>query len=178
MNTFSYYATFDESLAMLADLCAAGLRVVPNRRYERNEAPAYDHVTDDLVAVLKEGPAFLLAGPYSRFPPQLKRLDRGPAEGSWVIDFMCQGPMLEGMLGRANVVDGVLRLLPGDLGHQPRYTNPETGRRENIAADLKTAYKRAIVTMQRRLVVHPITNLPIGPAAVALAQAGAAIGVR
>ena len=77
--------------------------------------------------------AFLLAGPFSRFPPQLKRLDRGPAEGRWVIDFMCQGPMLEGMLGRANTVDGV-RGRPEATGGRRRRCSRKPPKRLRLSA--------------------------------------------
>jgi hypothetical protein len=174
MAIFFYSATFDESVAITRDLCEQGYRVILSRTYDRPRAPEYDHVTDDLVELLSEGPGFYLAGAFTRFPVQLYRLGSGPAEGKYVVDALAQGPLLQGLLARLNVVDGAPTLLLGDLMYQRAYSHPETGAWENPSQELKDAYKHALRVMKKRLVKHELAKYHIGPEALRLAQEGKA----
>jgi hypothetical protein len=174
MPKFFYSATFDESIEITRDLCKSGFRIIPDRTYDGPLAPEYDHVTDDLVELLREGPGFFLAGAFSRFPVQLFRLGGGPAEGKYVVDMFAHGPLLQGLLARLNVVDGEPTLLLGDLIYQSMYKHPEKGTLENPSPEVKGAYKFALSVMKKRLVKHELAEYHIGPEALSLAQAGKA----
>jgi hypothetical protein len=171
---FYYSATFDESVQLLRDLCAQGCRVIPGQTYEQPEAPEFASVTEELVRLLREGPAFYLAGEFSRFPTPLYRLGKGPAEGRYVVDSMTQGPLLDGSLARVNVVDDVPTLLLGNLSYRQWYKHPETGEWEKPTADLKSAYRRAVATMKKCLVTEPDAKFHVGPEALRMVREGRA----
>jgi hypothetical protein len=174
MAIFYYSSTFDESVAIIRDLCGHGFRIIPNRTYDQPRAPEYDQVTDDLVELLREGPGFYMAGAFTRFPVQLYQLESGPAEGKYLVDSFAEGPLMKGMLARLNVVDGEPTLLLGSLTYEKGYKNPETGAWENPSKELKDAYKHALYVMKKRLVTHESAKFHIGPEALKLAQEGKA----
>jgi len=174
MSAYYYAATHDESIAMLRDLCEQGFRVIPDRTLDAPAAVEYPRVTDELAKLLREGPGFYLAGEFTKFPVQVRRHEFGPAAGRYRVDALTQGPLLEGMLARDNVVDGALTILLGFISHQPRYKNPETGQTEPASAELKAAYKRATTAFKKHLVKHKPTKYPIGPEALRLVEAGTA----
>ena len=174
MATFNYCATFDESIAMLRVLCERGLRVIPGRTYEQPIAPEYSETTDELVALLKEGPGFYLAGNFTKFPVQLHKHRGGPAAGRYSIELLVQGPLLQGLLARCNVVNGVPTLLPGIIAHEDRYENPDTKTWERASADVKAAYRSIVTTMREHMVLNESGTFPFGPKALQLLREGKA----
>lgn len=173
-SSFDYAATFEESLAILRDLCEQGFRVIPGRTFDTPVALEYPRVTDELVQHLHEGPGFYLTGEFTKFPVQLTRHDGGPADGKYSVSSLLQGPVLDGLLARDNVVDGTLTMLLGFVSRQSRYKNPDTGQWEDATAELKAAYKRATTIIRKHLVKHASATLPIGPEALELVLAGKA----
>lgn len=155
---------------MLRDLCEQGFRIIPSRTFDEPVARECERVTDELVELLREGPGFNLAGEFTRFPVHLKRLDVGPASGKYIVDALTQGPLLEGLLARQNIVDSTPTLLLGFISYQRQYKNPETGQWEDASVELKSAYKRATATMKKRLVQDKSARFPIGPDALRLVQ--------
>jgi hypothetical protein len=175
MPTFQYSATFDESVAMLGDLCGRGFRVILDRAYDQTPAPEYDRVSDELVGLLREGPSFYLAGSFTKHGVRLSQLGGdGPDADKYIIHVDVEGPLLSGMIARINPVGGVPTLLLGVLQYQDRYRNLETGERREASSEVKAAYKLAISTMKSRLIEHPTAKFPIGPEALRLVQEGKA----
>ena len=159
---------------MLRVLCERGWRVLPSRTYEEPLAPAYAQITDELIALLQEGPGFYLAGSFTKFPVQLHRLEGGPAVGRYSIGRLVQGPLLQGLLGRCNLVDGAPTLLLGILAHENQYQNPETKNWEMASPEVKAAYRLAVTTMRERMVLDERATFPFGPNALQLVREGKA----
>jgi hypothetical protein len=174
MPVFYYSATFDESIGILRDLCKHGFRIIPARTYDQPTATEYDHVTNELLKDLREGPGFALTGAFTSLPVRLMRLDTGPATGKYVVDSLTQGPVLEGLLARINLVDGVPTTLLGYLSYQPQYKNPETEQWNKTSRETKGAYKSAVSIMKKSLVKSDSAKLPIGAEALRLVQEGKA----
>jgi hypothetical protein len=177
MRWFDYFGTFDESMAMVAELCASGLRVVAEpRAFDEPEAPAFAHVDAALRTTLRAAPAFYFAGAFTRFPVQFTRLESGVAAGKYVVDVLTQGPLLQALVARDNVVDGGLQLLPGRLSYEASYRNPETGAREKASGELKASYQAACKAIRKRCVRHAVggAGVFIGPQALALLERGEA----
>src|SRR5262249_30147910 len=120
MPAFYYSATFDESLGMLRELCRLGYRVIPDRTYDEPGAQEFAQVTEELIALVREGPGFYLSGSFTKKPVRLARIEGGSAQGKYAIDPLTLGPIIEGLLGRLNEVDGVPTLLLGFVSHQDR----------------------------------------------------------
>jgi hypothetical protein len=171
---YYYAATHGESIAILRDLCEQGFRVIPDRTLDAPVAVEYPQVTTQLEELLREGPGFYLAGEFTKFPIQVRRHERGPATGRYTVDALTQGPLLEGLLARDNVVDGALTILLGYISHQAQYKNPDTGQMGLASAELKAAYKRAATTIKKHLVKHKSAKYLIGPEALRLVEAGKA----
>jgi hypothetical protein len=174
MPVFYYSATFDESIGILRNLCEHGFRIIPARTYDQPVATEYDQVTDELVEELREGPGFYLTGKFTRFPVRLMRLDAGPIAGKYVVDALTQGPVLEGLLARINLVDGKPTTLLGYVSYQPQYKNPETGQWEKTSRETKAAYQAAVSITKKSLVKSEIAELPIGAEALRLVKEGKA----
>jgi hypothetical protein len=172
MPAFYHCATFDESIAMLRDLCAQGYQIIAGGPYDEPSAPQYDRVTDQLLEQLRVGPAYYVAGSFTRFPVQLRRLDGGPAAGKCIVDALTEGPVLEGLLARVRTVDGKETTIPGYVSHQPQYRHPESDQWEKAPSDLKAAYKRAVSIMKKHLVNSELAKVPIGREVLKLAQEG------
>lgn len=176
MPVFHWFSTFDESLAMLGDLCADGFELVPDTRYDEPSATTFDRVTTALAATLKEGPGFYLRGRgWTHHAVQLTRLEAGPASGSHVIDALTQGPLLQGMCARLADVRGVPTLLMGSLSHQNEYRDPHVGNWEKAGREVRHAFRRAVKILERRLVEEPMAKgFLIGRAALELLRDGRA----
>lgn len=174
MTVFHWFSTFDESLAMLGDLCADRFELVPDMRYDAPSATTYGRVTTELAATLREGPGFYLRGEgWTRHSVQLKRLEGGPAAGSHIIDALTAGPLLQGVCARLSEVRGVPTLLMGSISHQSEYRAPDSGNWEKASRAVRDAYRRAVKILERSLVEDPIAmGFPIGPAALALLREG------
>ncbi len=176
MPSFDYYATFEESIEILQDLCVQGFQIIPEPSlFDEPRAPSFDSVTDGLVQLLKVGPSFYLAGAFTRFPIQFSHLKTGPSAGKYAVNLLAQGPLMQASVGRISIVGGVQRLLPGDISYQDAYRNPETGHWEKPSPELKAAYRRAVSAIKKR-VVRCLAGIPIfiGPAALALFERGEA----
>jgi hypothetical protein len=177
MRSFDYFATFDESLTILGDLFAQGLTLVARpAAFDEPKAPTFDSVSDKLVEILRYAPAFFLAGPFTKFPIQFYRLESGPSAGKYAIDLLTQGPLMQVLIARINTVDGIEKLLPGQISHQNAYKNPKTGEWEKPSVELKAAFSRAVSAIKKRCLRHKIADAEIfiGPAALELLENGKA----
>jgi hypothetical protein len=176
MRWFDYFATFDESISMVKDLCASGLKVIAQPDlFDEPDAPAFDQVDNDLMAMLKRAPSFYLSGQFTRFPVCFTQLKSGPAEGKYSIDFLTQGPLLQCLLARDNLVEGSVRLLPGRISYQATYRNPETDEWEEATKEVETAFHHAVSVIKRRCVSHNVgADIYIGPQALMLLESGKA----
>lgn len=177
MTDFNYFSTFDESISMLADLCAQGLKIVaqPNV-FDEPTAPIFEQIDEMVIATLKDAPAFYLAGPFSQFPVAFKQLKSGPCAGKYVVDLLTQGPLMQCLIARVNLVDGTPLILPGQISYQDVYKNPNTSAWEKASPELKAAYKSAVASIKKHCVRHVIENkkIFIGPMALALYEKGEA----
>jgi hypothetical protein len=176
MPSFEYFATFDESISILRDLCEQGFRIVAEPGpFEAPEAPTFDSVTDELVDLLRVAPSFYLAGSFTRFPIQFTHFKTGASAGKYGINLLAQGPLMQSIIGRLKVVDGKPTLLPGDISYQDAYRNPETNEWEEASPELKAAYRKAVSTVKKRCVRYKAgIEILIGPEALKLFESGEA----
>lgn len=178
MPSLDYFATFDESIAILAECCAAGFQVITETEPTDKPQPEIcERVDDELVSRLKNAPGFFFCGGFSRFPAQFLRLEMGACEGKYVIDLAGEGPLLQALVARVNEVDGVQVLLPGSVSYQDAYRNPETGEWTKASAEVKAAYRKLVAVIKKRCPAHPYRanrKLFIGPAALELLVSGKA----
>jgi hypothetical protein len=176
MPGFNYYATFDESIAILQAICDRGYTVVAYPElFDEPKAPLFTAISDELRELLRIAPAFFLAGKFSRFPIQYRKLPTGPAAGKYRIDFLSEGPLLQALLARANIVDGSLTLLPGDVIYQAKYRNPETDVWVKAGREVKTAHREVVSIIQARCVPYQANaEVFITPGALELLKSGQA----
>src|SRR5438309_2314861 len=100
MSQIAFYATFEESVAVLEDLCAQSFRIIPEpASFDEPAAPEFSSVTDELVVMLNKAPAYYLAGPFTRFPVQFMRLPSGPYAGKYAINPLIEGPIMQCIVG-------------------------------------------------------------------------------
>jgi hypothetical protein len=176
MPGFHYYATFDESISILQDICDKGYIIVAYPALlNEPQAPTFTAVTDELKEVLREAPSFFLAGKFSRFPVQYRLLESGPSVGKYRIDFLSEGPLLQGVVARVNVVEGIPTLLAGDVSYQNQYRNPETDVWAKASNDVKAAYRQVVSISKKRCVRHKAAiDIYIAPDALELLESGRA----
>jgi hypothetical protein len=176
MPSFHYYATFDDSILILRDLCDNGFRIVAEPApLDEPQSPTFDRVTDQLVGILKEAPVYYLAGSFTKFPVQHFLLSSGPAMGKYVINLLAGGPLMQSIIGRLNVVDGKPTLLPGDVSYQDAYRNPTTNEWEKASSELKAAYRKAVSIIKKRCIRHKAgIEIFISPEALKLFERGEA----
>lgn len=174
MASFRYHGSLEDSAEILSILCAQGFGVVVEPApSETPDAKVFAVVDDELRAILRRAPGFYLTGPFARFPIQFRRIAAGPAAGKFVIDLLTQGPLMQCLASRINVVDGRPTLLAGDVSYQDAYLNPETRAWEKATPALKAAYKTAVATIKRRMVKLPAdARVFLTPAALAALERG------
>lgn len=174
MPNFSYFATFDESIKILTDLCSQGFLIIAEPGpFDEPKAPSFDQMSDELVAIFKFAPVFYLAGDFTHFPTQFFSLKSGSAEGKYAINLEGQGPLMQSIIGRVSVVNGTPSLLPGDVSYQSEYKNPETGKWEKASAEVKAAYRKSVSIITRTCVrYYAGTEIFIGPEALKLFESG------
>src|SRR2546423_14533673 len=120
MPTSVYYATFDESISFLGEFCAQGFRIVAQPAPSKEpSSPTFDSVTPELVEILRKAPNHFLAGSFTRYPIQYTRLGND-ADPQYVVDFVSEGPVMQCLVARVNVVNGMRKLLQGDISYQRR----------------------------------------------------------
>jgi hypothetical protein len=177
MPEFEYFATFDESISILRDLCAQGFQVVAQPAlFDEPAAPVFDQVNDELVRILKEAPGFYLAGSFTTHGVPYRQLKAGDAAGKFTIDIVTQGPLMQCLLARANEVGGVKWLLPGEISYQDRYRDPKTEKPEKASRAVISAFREAASVIKGKFARHKIgsTEIVIGPAALELLERGEA----
>jgi hypothetical protein len=174
MPSFDYFATFDESIVILKDLCEQGFRIVAEPGpFEEPSAPTFEQVDDELVALLKIAPAFYFEGSFSRLPVQFIQLDSGEYEGKYVVDLAAEGPLFQALIARVNDVDGMPKLLPGTFSYQSEYRNPENNQWHKASPEVKEAYKKLVSIVKKRCVRHKANrNIFIGTEALAHLRSG------
>lgn len=174
MPSFDFFATFEESIAITSDLVPHGFKVVPEADLPREpKANVFEAVTPDLVEMLRRGPSHYLMGAFTRFPIQFHAVK----DGTYVIDLLEQGPLIQALLGRTNVVNGQLRLLAGSYSHQRQYRNPDTKIWENASPEIKAAYRQVVTVVKQHCKPHmykPNIKIFIAPKALEMLQSGEA----
>jgi hypothetical protein len=167
MPSFQYFATLEESLAILDDLAKNGFGLIPDPGgFAEPSAPSYDHVTDDARRILAQRRSAYLSHPSAKYPPGFFPLKTGPMAGMYAISPFDGGPLFQMFVAAEGNYDGRLTLIGGDLGHQARFDNPETGEREDVPAEFRAAYKSAVKVMKKHLVQHDVGGkIWIGPEA-------------
>jgi len=173
MPDFSYYATFDESIALLGDLVKlCSVRLIPDvGKFHEPSTHSYDAVNSELVEQLRRRGVLFLAGSFTKHPPKLVRRDAGSAEGTYYISISEGGPLMQMVLASVNLVEGQPTLVSGMVSHQKRYEDPITGLSEPASTEVRQAFKEIVSTMKRRLVPHQLAmKIWIGPDALGLLQ--------
>jgi len=151
VNCIDYFATFEESLEILRDVTSEGLRIIVEPELvDAPEATAFTTVDDAVARILERAPSFYLSGPFTRFEVAFFQLKEGSAKGKYAIDVGTQGPLLEGLAGRINLVDGRHLLLPGQFSYEDAYRNPETRAWEKPSAEVKAAFKKIVSIVKDR----------------------------
>ena len=175
MTWLDYFATADETMSILSDFCARGLKVIPDLLLDEPTAPIFDHVSDELVRILKSGPGYFLAGSFTVYPVHFVQLRQGPAAGKFRIDEMAMGPVLTGEPSRVIPLDGMQQLLPGRLSYHRSYRNPQTGDWEGPSPELKSAMRDCVRLIRQHCVPYdykPGLPIVIGEEALALLKSG------
>ena len=159
MPNFVYFATLDESIAILRDLCALGLRVIVEAApADQPSLPVFETVTPELEALLAITPTFYLAGSYTRSPIQFMRLSDGDSAGKYVVNHLADGPIMQCRAGRLKIVRDVPKLLEGSISYQKSYKNQETGEWHGPTPELVTAFKKCVSAIKKRCV--PLEKYP------------------
>lgn len=169
MNCIDYFATFEESLEIIRDVTREGLKIIVEPQLaDKPEAANFATVDDAVARILERAPSFYLSGPFTRFEVAFFQLKEGLAKGKYAIDVGTQGPLLEGLASRINLVDGEHRLLPGQFSYEDAYRNPETKAWEKPSPELKAAFKAIVSIVKKRcprFVYKPNVDIYIGPEA-------------
>jgi hypothetical protein len=180
MASSHYYGTLNDSLAILAALAQQGLKLILEPEPQAlPEAPTFASVNDEVARILSFAPAFYLSGSFTRFPVPFTRLDRGAAEGRYLVSALAQGPLMQACVARLREVEGVPTLLPGDIAYQVSYRHPETGAWERPSDELKRAYKDAVRAIRKLCIRTTVRGVAIhiGPEGLKHYEAGARIGL-
>lgn len=176
MNNIDYFATFDESLEIVRALTAEGLTIIDPRVADTPVATTFATVDEPVARHLERAPSFYLSGSFTRFPVQFFQLKSGESAGKYAINAAAQGPLLQGLLGRINVVDGAELLLPGHFSFDDQYRNPETNASERASPEVKAAFK-AIASIVKarcpRFEYTPGVHIFLGPEARKLLESKA-----
>lgn len=171
MPAFPYYATLEDSLAILRELCDRGWRIIPDPGpVAEPHARAFDTVTDELAAILRGAPRVYLAGEFTRFPIRFNQTDAG----TYVIDPLVQGPVLQMIVGRLETVEGAATLLPGAIAYHARYRHPTLDQLEPASKEVLGAYTLASLTIRNRS-TRAAAETFVMPGALALLRTRAAV---
>jgi hypothetical protein len=171
LPAFPYYATVEDSLVILRELCDRGWRIIPDPgAVAEPQARAFAAVTDELVAILRAAPRVYLAGEYTRFPIRFNRTEAG----TYVIDPLAQGPVLQMVVGRLETVEGTPTLLPAAIAHHARYRHPTLDQLEPASKELLGAYTLASLTIRNRS-TRAAAETFVMPGALALLRSRAAV---
>jgi len=171
LPAFPFYATVEDSLVILRELCDRGWRIIPDPgAVAEPQARAFDSVTDELAAILRTAPRVHLAGEFTRFPIRFKQTD----DGAYVIDPLAQGPVLQMVVGRLDTVEGTATLLPGAVAHHARYRHPTLDTLEPASKELLGAYSLACLTIRNRSTRAAVETF-VMPGALALLRTRSAV---
>ncbi len=169
MNCIDYFATFDESLEIVRALTIEGMTIIVQPELADTPKPTTFRTVDDAVTrILERAPSFYLSGPFTRFAVPFFQLERGSAKGKYAIDADTQGPLLQGLASRINLVDAAHTLLPGRFSYRDAYRNPETNEWERASAEVKLAFKKIVSIVKARcprFSYKPGVDIDIGPEA-------------
>jgi hypothetical protein len=76
VSLFAFYATFDESLGVVRDLCAHGLSIIPHTgALDAPAAPTFESVDDNLVSHFRNIDAVLYCRPVHASPDPLQAVE-------------------------------------------------------------------------------------------------------
>jgi hypothetical protein len=158
MPDFSYYATFDESVALLGELVnQCGFRLIPDAgAFYQPSAPSFNSITDEVIEQLRHRRVLFLAGSFSQHPPKMRLQTAGPNSGSYYISISEGGPLMQMVLATINCVAGQPTLISGMISHQRLYQDPVTGQSNPASTQVRQAFKQAVATMKKRLVPYKL----------------------
>ncbi len=159
MPSFRYFATIDDSFAILRELCDRDLRVVVETG--PNQSRVFESVSEELMAILRGAPSFHLAGAFTPSPLQQDQ----------IATLAARGQLLQAVVGRVGIVDEKSTLLPGEITHQSRYRNAKTDQLEPASKELLSAYTLAALTIRNRCTRYSM-QIFIAPGAMSLYQRG------
>ena len=155
MANFEYYATFDESIAMLREVVGLGFRVVWDPgAFTNPNPPMHRELTNELIGQLREQPYCYLALPSASSPPSVHVIEGGVNQGQYSFDVFSAAEHVRCDLAADRQIENQPTLMLGNIGHQSRYKSVETGEWRPASAELKTGYKTVVSTMKKHLVQH------------------------
>lgn len=176
MPDFSYYATFDESIALLRSLVdQCGVRIIPDPGvFSEPVAPSFNSVTEQMIEQLRKKRALFLAGSFTLYDPVMHRRSSGTAIGTYYLSLDEGGPLIQMTIATVNDVQGPT-LISGSVSYQKFYKDPNTGVSPPASAEVRESFKSIVSTMKKNLVAHQLSmKIWIGPAALQLLRAGMA----
>jgi hypothetical protein len=163
MPEFRYYATMEESLAMLRDLFGrSDLRAIA-KAYDlpKPSAPIHTALTDTLAKESRKNPNLRLFGDFSTHPPLFAKVD-----DTYVLSDGGGGPFVGLLL--ASVLERIL--VSGALWTQPHYEL--AGQRTWPSPEVKTAHADMVKVLKKHLLRWE--GLWISPGALQLLKDGQA----
>lgn len=144
MASFSHYATFDESMAILRDVAAAQhLKIIPDEpALATPELETFAHFSPKVAEKLAKHGVLDLEGAFTKHPLAFRKI----ANGTYYRDEIV-GPRLTWSLPK---VSSKRELLPGLLTYHKAYRTPDGGI-EPPSAELKQAYADVVKAMKQHM---------------------------
>ena len=178
MAQFDFLGSWDDSWRIMASILGIDhIRVIPNLKFDRAE-PTFISILDEGAKALLLQWRFvcLFSTKFSRFPPEMHRIEGGVNSGKYSVDLAAGGPGLGLSLPACYEKDGRWNLACGMLYYARNTLNRETGLWEKPTPELVAGYKEVKGVIRRHLVGrHDFAKgVPIGRDAIRLLQEGKA----
>ena len=145
MAQFDFLGSWDDSWRIMASILGINhIRVIPNLKFDRAE-PTFISILDEGAKALLLQWRFvcLFSTKFSRFPPEMHRIEGGVNSGKYSVDLAAGGPGLGLSLPACYEKDGRWNLACGMLYYARNTLNRETGLWEKPTPELVAGYKKS-----------------------------------
>lgn len=172
MAEFRFFGTWNDYWGILdAILSHREYSLVPDLLYDKSEPVFITTLDDPAKEMLRvKGSGYLWSTKFSRWPPVMKRIEGGEADGKYYVMLGEGGPCLHLVSPACYEEGGVLMLDFGELYYPKWTTAPGT----NIAIEpspelrqgfqeVKTIIKRQVVRLKVSPDLRELVELKVGP---------------